>query len=235
MEKSICPKAATVGFWDGYARWYRLWIEHTRYHDIINDMLMTMVEPGWKVFDIGAGNGILSLPLCAIGCEVTALEPSTGMRSLLYEQAFVRGIDWITVDDRKWEDIPVKDDFRDMDLVLACNSMHLTGIGFDTSLEKAFYAEPKRLFLATELTDRFSVKIEHNGYDLHFAKYHEVESSFAYHDIDQAWEHAEFKKGRELSFSEQSDVHSRLSFRDGHYWVEDRSTIGMFWWERRDR
>jgi len=41
-----------------------------------------MVEPGWKVLDIGAGNGVLSLPLCAIGCEVTALEPSWGMRSL---------------------------------------------------------------------------------------------------------------------------------------------------------
>jgi SAM-dependent methyltransferase len=232
MEQTICSRVATVSFWDGYARWYKLWMEHTRYHDMIIDMLMTMVEPGWKVFDIGAGNGVLSLPISAIGCEVTALEPSTGMRGLLFEQAFSRGIDWITIDDRKWEEIPFHNSFRDMDLVLACNSLHLTGIGFDASLEKAFLTKPKRIFLATELTDRFEVQIQHDGYDLHFAKYHEVESSFAYHDIDQAWEHEEFKKGRPLSFGEQSDVRSRLSFQDEHYWASDRATIGMFWWER---
>jgi hypothetical protein len=209
-------------------------MEHTRYHDMINDILMTMAEPGWKVLDIGSGNGVLSLPLSTIGCDVIALEPSTGMRSLLYEQAFSRGIDWITVDDRKWEDIPIHNSFRDMDLVLACNSLHLTGIGFDASLRRTFASRPKRVFLATELTDRFEVKIQHNGYDLHFAKYQEVESSFAYHTIDEAWEHEEFKKGRELSHGEQSDVRSRLSFQNEHYWVWDRATIGMFWWERRD-
>ena len=68
--------------------------------------------------------------------------------------------------------------------------------------------------------------------DLHFAKYHEIESSFAYHTIDEAWEHGEFKKGRELSYGEQSDVRSRLSFQDEHYWARDHATIGMFWWER---
>jgi hypothetical protein len=207
-------------------------MEHTRYHGMINDMLMTMAEPGWKVFDIGAGNGVLSLPLCAIGCEVTALEPSTGMRSLLFEQAFSRGIDWITVDDRKWEEIPFHNCFRDMDLVLACNSLHLTGIGFDASLRRAFLSRPKRVFLATELTERFEVQIQHDGYALHFAKYHEVECSFAYHSIDEAWEHEEFKKGRELSWRERSDVRSKLSFQDEHYWIRDRATIGMFWWER---
>ena len=41
----------------------------TNYHDEVLETLMEMVRPGWKILDIGAGNGVLSLPLCAIGCE----------------------------------------------------------------------------------------------------------------------------------------------------------------------
>jgi len=93
MEQTICRKTATVGFWDGYARWYKLWMEHNHYHDRIIGMLTEHVAPGWRVLDIGSGNGVLSLPLCAIGCEVTALEPSVGMRNLLFAEAFSRGMD----------------------------------------------------------------------------------------------------------------------------------------------
>ena len=61
----------------------------------------TMVSHGWRVLDIGAGSGILSLPLCAIGCDGTAMEPSIGMRSLLYKEALNRGIDWIRGSEEK--------------------------------------------------------------------------------------------------------------------------------------
>jgi 2-polyprenyl-3-methyl-5-hydroxy-6-metoxy-1,4-benzoquinol methylase len=90
MERTICRKAATVGFWDGYARWYKLWMEHNHYHARIVGRLMENVQPGWRVLDIGSGNGVLALPLCAIGCEVAALEPSIGMRNLLFAEAFSR-------------------------------------------------------------------------------------------------------------------------------------------------
>lgn len=48
MEKNICKRAATIQFWDGYAKWYKLWIEHNNYHDRIIEVLTTMVEPGVK-------------------------------------------------------------------------------------------------------------------------------------------------------------------------------------------
>ena len=65
-------RPATVDYWDGNAKWHKLWVEHNAYHNKIIQLLTTFVQPGWKVLDIGAGNGVLSLPLCAIGCRVTA-------------------------------------------------------------------------------------------------------------------------------------------------------------------
>jgi len=191
-----------------------------------------MAEPGWSVLDVGAGNGVLSLPLCAIGCEVTALEPSVGMRSLLYEQAFSRGIDWLSVDERTWEDVPAYGSLRDLDLVIACNSLHLTTLGFAAALKKLVFLRPKQVFLATELTDHFTVPTDQEGYRLAFAKVRETDSAFSYHTVDEALEHAEFKKNRLLSFWEQADVRSRLVRRDDHYLIEDTANVGMFWWER---
>ena len=67
MERAICKRVATVRFWDGYARWYKLWMEHTQYHQRIIEVLLAMTEKDWRVLDIGAGNGILSIPLYVRG------------------------------------------------------------------------------------------------------------------------------------------------------------------------
>jgi hypothetical protein len=47
MNNAICKRIASVEFWDGYAKWYKLWIEHTRYHSKIFDVLMAMTNPNW--------------------------------------------------------------------------------------------------------------------------------------------------------------------------------------------
>lgn len=141
-----------------------------------------MVQPRWNVLDIGAGSGILSLPLCAIECDVTALEPSAAMRSLLYEESFKRGIDWIKVNDGRWEDFQVCETGKN-DLIMACNSLHLTQMGFEKALEKIFEAEPRNVFLVTELgSPEIKVKWQYGDYKMLFSKNYETESSFAYHE-----------------------------------------------------
>lgn len=232
MEQAICKRAATVGFWDGYTVWYKLWMEHNRYHDRILDALLSMAEPGWKVLDIGAGNGVLSMPLCAIGCEVTALEPSTGMRNLLYEEAFRRGIDWLRVDERKWEEVSSYD-FRDYDLIMACNSLHLTPQGFDNVLQRIFRLNPKHAFVVSELYPGQEVQETYGDYTMNFTRCYETESSFAYHDMDEAVEHWTFKKGRALYTGELAEMKSQLSFRDDHLWITDTAVVGVFWWEKQ--
>lgn len=232
MGKTICKRSATVQFWDSYAKWYRCWMEHNNYHDRIIDALTTMVEPGWKVLDIGAGNGVLSLPLCAIGCDVTALEPSSGIRSLFYEEAMKRGIDWINVDERRWEDFPVYQ-LRDYDLIMACNSLHLTEMGFKQALEKIFRAKPKNVFIITELgPPEIKVKWQYRDYTMAFTKCYETESSFAYHSIDEMVEYWSFIKGRKLRQFEVEGIKSRLFFECNHMWLKDTAYVGMYWWER---
>jgi ubiquinone/menaquinone biosynthesis C-methylase UbiE len=230
MKKIICRRATTVQFWDGYAKWYKLWIEHTNYHDRIIEVLTTVVEPGWKVLDIGAGNGVLSLPLCAIGCDVTVLEPSIGMRNLLFEEAFKRGIDWFKIDERRWEDIPVFE-IKGYDLIMACNSLHLTESGFKSSVEKIFNAKPKNVFVVSELcSPEIRVKWRYGDYTMLFTKCYESESSFAYHHLEEVFEHWTFKKGHALCPDEKMKIKSKLIFKNGHFWIEDYARIEMSWW-----
>ena len=82
VVRTICKKAASVPCLDSHVQSYKLWMEHKNYHDRIIHALTTMISLGWRVLDIGAGRGILSLLLCAIGCDVTAMEPSAGWSCL---------------------------------------------------------------------------------------------------------------------------------------------------------
>jgi SAM-dependent methyltransferase len=232
MEQAVCKRVATVKFWDGYARWYKLWMEHIRYHKRIIEVLLAMTGKGWRVLDIGAGNGILSIPLYARGCEVTALEPSIGMRSLLYEETFKSRIDGLTVDDRIWEEVPCFE-YLDYNLILACNTLHLTQIGFEEALAKVFRARPENVFLISEVKPpEVLVKWRHGGYTMAFTKTYETDSSYAYHHMNEMVEHWTFKKGRGLQPDEIRALKEKIVLDAGHLWMKDTAQVMMCWWKR---
>lgn len=234
MGKAAHQWVASVQFWDSYARWYKLWIEHTDYHQKIIEVLMAMTEPGWKVLDIGAGNGILSFSLCSRECHVTALEPSMSMRNLLYQEAFKKRVDRLNVDDRKWEAVPC-DEFWDTDLILACNSLHLTEFGFEMALIKVFRTQPRNILLITELGPPvIRIKWPCGDYTTVFTKTFEVDNSFVYHHLNEIVEHWTFIKGRTPGPDEMSDLKNKIIFKNGHLWIKHVSRILMYWWRRKE-
>jgi SAM-dependent methyltransferase len=232
MEKAICKRVLTVKFWDGYAKWYKLWMEHTRYHERIIEVLVAMTRRGWKVLDIGAGNGILSIPLYVRGCEVTALEPSVGMRNLLYKEVFKNRIDGLSVDERIWEEVPCYE-YLDYDLILSCNTLHLTQIGFEDAFAKVFRAQPAHVLLVSETGPlNIRVKWHYENYTAVFMKSYEVDSSHAYHHLNEMVEHWTFKKGRALQPDEIRTLKERVVLHGGHLWMRDTAQVMMCWWKR---
>ncbi len=235
MEQAVCKRVATVPFWNGYAKWYKLWMDHTHYHQRVIEALLAMTEPGWKVLDIGAGNGVLSIPLYVRGCEVTALEPSIGMRNLLYEEAFKRRIDGLNVDERIWEEVPCFE-FLDYDLILAYNTLHLTQIGFEEALAKMFRARPGNIFLISEVRPPDGrVKWRYGDYTMAFTTSYEVDSSYAYHHLNEMVEHWAFKKGRVLQPAEIHALKQRIVVQGGHLWMRYTAQVMMCWWRRDGR
>jgi SAM-dependent methyltransferase len=227
-----CASAASVRYWDGNAKWYKLWAEHNAYHHRIIEVLRSFVLPAWKVLDIGAGNGILSLPLSALGCRVTCLEPSAGMRALLEENAAEKNGASILIDSRRWEDMPLNE-LYEYDLIIASNSLHLTGIGFSAALEKIFLAKPLHACIISE--EQFldcSPESACHGYSRCFKERYSTESSYAYHCLEDAFEHWSFKHGRQPDPSERLAIMSGLSHENGHLWRKGKAALSMYWWAR---
>lgn len=232
MEIVLCNRTATIKFWDDYAKWYKLWIEHTHYHKRIIEVLKVMSRPDWKVLDISAGNGILSIPLYVQGCEVTALEPSVGMRNRLDEEVSRNKVDGLNVDKRVWEKVPCHE-YSDYDLILACNSLHLTQIGFEEALEKVFRARPRNVFLIFEPSSPNTwVNDSFGEYKLLFTTSYEIDNSFVYHHSDEIVEHWTLMKGCSPQPDEIRDLKKRIIFKEGHLWIKQTSPIMMCWWTR---
>nr|WP_319540651.1 class I SAM-dependent methyltransferase [uncultured Methanospirillum sp.] len=99
--------------------------------DRIEKMLSSLpITSATKILDIGSGPGSITIPAAKIASHVTAVEPASGMATVLLERARTENVDKkITVIQKKWEDIdPDSDLFLQYDLVVAANSLDMKDI-----------------------------------------------------------------------------------------------------------
>jgi SAM-dependent methyltransferase len=232
MLAEVPSHKKTTAYWDAQARWQQIWLQHNDYHRDVIAFLTAQVQPGWRVLDIGAGNGVLTLPMQRLGCRVTALEPSKGMLALLLAASRRHRITPEEIDTRRWEEVPVGD-LGDFDLILACNSLQLTALGFQAALAKVFAAAARHVCVVTEMGfPEVSRLGNSHDYRLSQNRYFLADSSYGYHHLHEAWEHLAHRLGRPPTAREKRQIRGKLIRGQSHFWLKGTSYVGVFWWTK---
>jgi hypothetical protein len=116
---------------------------------------------------------------------------------------------------------------------MACNTLHLTKIGFDEALAKVFRARPENVLLISEVRPpEIRVRWSYGDYTMVFTKSYETDSSYAYHHMNEVVEHWAFKKGRALQPDEIRALKEKIVLERGHLWMKEKAQVVMCWWKR---
>jgi SAM-dependent methyltransferase len=128
-RQGIAPDCATL--WDDqkHARHYWNTIQQlggSYVHKTLSGIAFT---PNSRVLDIGAGPGTLAIPLSKSVSQVTAVEPSPGMMTVLAENISHEKISNIACLQRRWEEVDVDSELSaPFDAVIAAFSLDMPDI-----------------------------------------------------------------------------------------------------------
>ncbi len=215
-----------LSFWDRFAQWYEKWANRGVYHRVIINEITQMIGPGWKILDIGAGTGVLSIPMVSLGCIVEAIEPSIGMRDIFTSKIASLKIENIEINSERWETFKNKG-ITEFDLIIACNSLHLTDGGLIRGMAKVFSLLPAYVCLITEINQEIFIDFKdidslQNDYNFLYIKNYSVDSSFYFNSIDEVEE-----------LSNILDYKIDYIINDEGIAQRDKTDIAVLWWERK--
>ena len=223
---NFTPLNGNPHFWNDFAPWYENWIRRGEYHRLIVKEISHMIEPGWEVLDIGAGTGALSIPLSSLGCNVRALEPFEGMRDILNNKIKSLNIRNIHVYSESWDKMPVHS-VQGLDLVIACNSLHLYSGGLMQGMSRVFETMANYICLVTEINQGISIdfkeidKLQLN-YSFLYIKNLALNSSFYFENMNEV---------REIEALLNHKI--KTTIEDGRLVQKDTTDAAVLWWEKR--
>ena len=222
MKLTVLNRETT--FWDAFAPWYERWITRGHYHRALIKEISLMIEPGWLVLDIGAATGVLSFPMVSLGCKVEAIEPSMGMQKIFKKKKDELSVEQIEIVDLTWEDFQKQKEYN---LILACNSLHLTKGGIKEGMKKVFSFLPQYVCLITEINQMIFIDFKEidslqDSYNFLYIKNYKLDSSFAFDSMDEV---------REFSDLINRDV--KVIEEDGKLIEYDNTDVAVLWWERK--
>lgn len=218
---------AGIDFWNSFAPWYEKWVTRGTYHQPILWDLSLMVEPNWRIIDIGAATGVLSIPLASLGCSITAIEPSAGMRDFLSGKLLSLGISNVKISRERWEDYTVNG--SELDLAIACNSLHLTEGGIIRGMKKVFSTGAAYIALVTEINTGEFIDFRHidalqETHAFLSIRNYRLDSSFPFENLDEV-----------LEYEQAMGRIGEITFFDDRPVASDYVDVAVLWWERKGK
>jgi hypothetical protein len=148
------------------------------------------------------------------------------MRDILSDKLKSLDIKDIDIYYERWEDF-TSQKVKDFDLVIACNSLHLTEGGIATGMEKVFHKMSYNVCLITEINQGIFIDFKHidslqNTHNFLFIKTLSVDSSFYFQSLDEVNEVADILQCRIPVIQEDDTLVQR-----------DKTDVAIVWWERK--
>ena len=257
-ESNWKQRAGMSEFWDGRVDWFE---ELVRQSDRAG-MIMNRIEvmPDSTVLDIGAGPGTVTIPLAKIVKGVTVVEPSSGMRARLKENASKHNLTNITYIDKKWEDVKIGEDIEagGHDVVIASHSLVMKDMA--SALGKMNDAVKRSIYMfivagRSRATDKNSLWALFNKekpgrrpnyiylYNLLYqmgiyanVEIIDVDHNTCFPNLDAAVEH--YKGWRGISGDDEGKLRSylieNLIREDGDLWLRRNMRTAMIWLKKED-